>query len=56
IFVYNLVSSNAIAIDLNLAENYTQAPNCLGLTNFSTVTITAKLKTNKLSNIPTGNL
>ncbi|CAG8743270.1 11491_t:CDS:2, partial [Cetraspora pellucida] len=42
------------AIDLDKVENYAQSLNRLGLTDFSTATITAKLGTNKLSDIPAG--
>jgi len=54
IFTYNPLTGNPLAIDLNLVENYAQAPNRLGLTDFSAATITAKLGTNKLSDIPSG--
>ncbi|KLL04486.1 MAG: hypothetical protein MRERV_21c040 [Mycoplasmataceae bacterium RV_VA103A] len=53
IFVRNNFG-DATAIDLDKVENYAQSLNRLGLTDFSAATITAKLGTNKLSDIPAG--
>src|SRR6185295_6942337 len=54
IFVRNPANGNVTAIDLDTVENYAQSLNRLGLTNFSAAAITAKLGTNKLSDIPAG--
>jgi hypothetical protein len=54
VFIRDTNGIDIIGFDENRISDYAQAPNRLGLTDFQETTITNKLGTNTLNDIPAG--